>query len=95
MATDTVATFKDLESIIARILNLALSLGGLTAFIMLIVGGFKFLTSGGDPKQTQSAQSTITWAIAGLLIAIAAWFILGLISDFTGIDLSKFSITGN
>ena len=87
------ATFKDLEIILARILNLALSLGGLTAFVMLIVGGFKFLTSGGDPKQLESAKNTITWAIGGLVVAIGAWFILGLISDFTGIELTKFSLT--
>lgn len=91
-----VATFKDLETIIQRIIQLALSLGGLTTFIMLIVGGFKFLTSSGDPKQAESAKNTITWAIGGLIIAISAWFILNLIADFTGIDkttLFNFSIT--
>lgn len=92
MANPNPATFKDLEGIIQRIFNLALSLGGLTVFIMLIVGGFKFLTSGGDPKQTQSAQNTLTWAIIGLITAIAAWFILNLIANFTDIDLLEFSI---
>jgi type IV secretion system pilin len=85
-----VATFKDLETIIERIIQLALSLGGLVAFIMLIVGGFKFLTSSGDPKQAESAKNTITWAIGGLIVAIGAWFILNLIVDFTGLDKTTF-----
>ena len=85
-----VATFKDLETVIARVLNLALTLGGLTAFFMLIVGGFKFLTSSGDPKQIESAKNTITWAIGGLVVAIGSWFILNLIADFTGIDKTTF-----
>jgi len=89
------ASFKDLETIFARILNLALTLGGITAFIMLIVGGFRFLTSSGDPKQTQAAGQTITMAIVGLLVAIGSWFILGLLGNLTGLDLTTFSLTGD
>jgi hypothetical protein len=84
------ATFKDLEDIIARVFNLALTLGGLIAFVMLIVGGFKFLTSSGDPKQAESAKNTVTWAVGGLIVAITTWFILNLIADFTGMDKTTF-----
>jgi hypothetical protein len=90
------ATFKDLEVIIQHIIQLALTLGGLAAFVMLIVGGFKFLTSSGDPKQAESAKNTVTWAVGGLIVAIATWFILNLIVDFTGLEpdtFFKFSIT--
>ena len=52
---------------------------------MLIVGGFKYLISGGDPKQTKSATATITMAVVGLIAAIAAWFILRFIAHFTGL----------
>lgn len=92
MANPDPASLKDLEGIIERILEIALSLGGLTAFIMLIVGGFKYLVSGGDPKQTDAARSTITMAIVGIIIAIGAWFILSLLADLTGINLFEFSI---
>ncbi len=97
MANPPPATLQSLEGIIQNILELALSLGGLAAFVMLIVGGFKYLASGGDPKQAESARSTITMAIVGLLVAIGAWLILNFISDFTGIGdpLFNFSITGN
>lgn len=87
------ATLQQLEGIFKHILNIALTLGGLAVFIMLIIGGFKYLTSAGDPKQTESAQNTITMAIVGLLVAIGAWFILNFIAHFTGTDILNFSLT--
>ena len=95
MNSDGVATFFDLEIMVKNIIQVALTLGGIAVFVMLIVGGFKYLTSGGDPKQTASASSTITMAIVGLLAAIGAWFILKLLADLTGIDLFTFSLTNN
>ncbi|MCJ7804972.1 pilin [Patescibacteria group bacterium] len=86
------ATIQDLTVIVQRILNIAVHLAGIAAFIMLIVGGFQFLTAGGDSKKTQAASSTITFAIFGLVAVIAAWFILLFIYKFTGVDVTKFDI---
>ena len=86
-------TLSYLEVILKNFLNIAITLGGIAAFIMIIIGGFKYMTSGGDPKQTQAASQTITYAIIGLLAAIGSWFILKFIAGFTGIDLFNFSIT--
>lgn len=90
--TEDVAQLKDLETIFSRILSLATRAAGLVCFVMLIVGGFKYLTSGGDPKQTASARGTLTWAVAGLALIIAAWFILQFIEHFTGIQVTIFEI---
>ena len=89
--TNGIATLACLEVIIQRILNIAVRLAGIAAFIMLIVGGFQFLTAGGDPKKTQAASSTLTYAIFGLVAVIAAWFILLFIEKFTGVKLTEFT----
>lgn len=89
-----VATIQGLECIFVRILNIATSLAGLAVFIMLLVGGFKYLTSGGDPKKAQSAKDTLTYAILGLVLVIAAWFILAFIEEFTGVKVTIFKIPG-
>jgi len=83
------AKIRDLIPIIERILNIFLQLAGLAAFIMIIVGGFQYLTAGGDPKKTQAAGQTITFAVFGLVAVIAAWFILLLIEKFTGVNVSS------
>lgn len=76
---------KDIVVIIENIFSIAIRLAGVAAFIMFIVGGFKYLTAGGDPKAAESAKGTLTYAIFGLVLIIAVWFILRFISEFTGV----------
>ncbi len=89
---DTPAQITDLVVIVERILNIAVRLAGIAAFVMLIVGGFQYLTAGGDPKKTQAASSTFTYAIFGLVVVIAAWFILLFIEKFTGVKVTEFNL---
>ena len=86
------AKIQDLAIIIQRILNIAVRLAGIAAFIMLIVGGFQYMTAGGDPKKAQAASSTLTYAIFGLVAVIAAWFILLFIEKFTGVPVTLFNL---
>lgn len=86
------AQFTDLETLFSGILNVALTVAIIAVFLMLLLGGFKYLTSGGDPKGNESAKNIITYAILGLLLMIGAWFILQLIKTFTGVEVTKFSI---
>lgn len=86
------ATIKDFEEIVQNILNIAIRLAGVLLFIMLIIGGFKYLTAGGDPKKAEAARNTLTYAIAGLVLVILAWFILLFIEKFTGVKVTQFNI---
>jgi type IV secretory pathway VirB2 component (pilin) len=68
------------------IFNLAPKFAGLVAVIMVVVGGFMWMTSEGDPQKLQSAKGTLTWAALGLVfISIFSYFIY-LILDFFGIS---------
>lgn len=87
-----VPTIKCFEVIFANILTVAVSLAVLALFIMLVVGGFKYLTSGGDQKATASAQQTITYAIAGIALMASAFIIFRIIEVFTGIKVTIFTI---
>lgn len=87
-----VATIGSLGGLFENILGVALSLIGLTTFIMILVGGLKYLTSGGDPKQMEAAQSTLTYGIIGLVLAIGSWFILLAIQGFTGVEVTQFNV---
>ena len=86
------AQLKDLEEIFGRIISVVTGFAILAAFIMLVWGGFKYLTSGGDPKAAESAKNTITYALFGVAALIVVWLILRLISDFTGVNVTEFSI---
>lgn len=86
------ATIQDLEEVFSRILSLAIPFGGIAAFIMFVIGGFKYLTSGGDPRKSEAARQTITYALVGLLLLVSAFLIINFISTFTGVDVTKFTI---
>jgi len=68
-------------------------IGGFLSFIALIVGGFRYITARGDPKAIAAAQSSITWAIAGLGLIIVAWLILLFIEKFTGVQVTIFKLS--
>lgn len=68
--------------------------GAITLF-MVIFGGFKFMTSGGDSKAVEGAKKTITWAIIGLVLVIMSFAIITFIATITGLDcLTRFGLLG-
>ncbi|KKS97931.1 MAG: hypothetical protein UV73_C0004G0073 [Candidatus Gottesmanbacteria bacterium GW2011_GWA2_43_14] len=94
IGTDTidVPTFKCLEAVYARILQISIALALFALMVMLVIGGFKFLTSGGDPKATASAKQTMTYAVAGLFLMVIAFLIFRLIEVYTGVTITVFEI---
>lgn len=87
-----IATIQGFECIFYNILQVIVFFAGIAFFFMFITGGFKYLFSGGDSKKVAQASSTLTLAIAGVIGVIASWFILNLISQFTGINVLDFVI---
>jgi hypothetical protein len=65
-----------INKIIRTVVNLLSIAVGIAAVVMLIIGGLKYITSGGDSNQISSAKSTLTYAIVGLVIAALAQFIV-------------------
>lgn len=93
--SDDVATIIGIECLFARFIGIAISLIGIAILVMLVIGAYQILFSGGDPKAVESGRNTITYAILGLIIAISAWFIINLIASVTGasgITIFKVSI---
>jgi hypothetical protein len=60
---------------------------GIWFIFQFIIGGFFWITSGGDKNKLHEARERITNAAIGLLIVVAGWAILSLASLFTGVDL--------
>lgn len=90
-----IATIQGLECLFQNVVTVVTAFAGLAVFIMFLTGGLKYLTSGGDPKAQEQAKGTLTFAVLGLVLIIAAYLILNFLSIFTGIgNLTKFVIPG-
>jgi len=87
-----VFTIQGIEGIVSNILNIIIPVVGVILLLMLIAGGFQYITSEGEAEQTAKAKKTLTYAIFGLLVVLGAWLIIGLIEKFTGLDLHTFKI---
>jgi len=61
-----------LAKTINSIINLFSLIVGAASVIMIIYGGFKYITSGGNDDATKSAKNTILYALVGLIIVLVA-----------------------
>jgi hypothetical protein len=86
------ATFKDLENLVGNVINVILGFAGITFFVLLVIGGIRFITSGGDPKATEGAKKTLTYALGGFLVILLAFLILVLIYKITGVEVRTFKL---
>lgn len=62
-----------------QITNTILYIVGIIAVIMLIVGGIRYVISGGDSKKVTDAKNTVLYAIIGLIISFLAFAIVNFV----------------
>lgn len=74
-ATDS-STGPSVSKLITTIVSILSWVVGIASVIMIIVGGFRFITSGGDSNSVASARSTVLYAVIGLVIAAFAQIIV-------------------
>lgn len=69
-------TGGNIDSIIEWAINIFSVIVGVIAVVMIIVGGLKYITSGGDSGDITGAKNTILYAVVGLVIVALAQFIV-------------------
>lgn len=87
------AQLTDLTTVLSSVIGVAIPIAGIAVVVMFLVGGFGFLTAGGDKEATQKAQRTLTYAIGGLILVLSAWMIMALLGNFLGISFDNFTLS--
>ncbi len=64
------------DAAIGQVIQLLAMAAAVVGVVMMIIGGFKFIVSGGDASKTSSARNTILYAAIGLVIAATAQLIV-------------------
>ena len=87
---------NEFEKTIADIINVALSLLGIVAVVIILIGGFKWMTSGGDETKVGDARKFIFAGVIGLAIIMSSWalatFVLNKLGTATGVLDSEVDI---
>ena len=70
---------KPIGTTIGEVVNIFLYFVGAVAVIVVIWGGFQYITSSGDSQKATTAKNTIMYAVIGLVVAIFAYAIVNFV----------------
>jgi hypothetical protein len=79
---------KDPRETAASIINVLMGFLGIIAVVIILIGGFKWMTAGGDESKVEEAKKLMTAGVIGLCIVLASWgvtvFVLNALLSATG-----------
>jgi len=90
IGTLDINTDQSLPTVLLWVFRLLVGISGLAAFIMLVIGGFQWLTSVGDVGRISDARDRIKKALLGLLIILSSVIIVGFLNP----ELTNPSLSG-
>lgn len=73
-----------ITTLASKIVNIFSLVVGVVAVIMIIYGGFRYITSGGDSGRVGNAKNSLVYAIVGLIIVALAQLIVHFVLNQTG-----------
>ena len=78
----TVQSALTFTEIAAQVLNFLLSIVGIIAIIMLIFGGFMYLTSAGDEGKAETGKKIAFYSVIGITVALSALVLVTQVAKF-------------
>lgn len=82
---NTAAAEDNVNNVVKLAINLFSAIVGIISVVMIIVGGIRYITSGGDSGNVQAAKNTILYAVIGLVVvALAQVIVRFVLARFTG-----------
>ena len=73
------STPTDANVVIKNVTNIMFFIIGAVSVIMLIYGGIRYTTSGGNANSVTAAKNTVIYSIVGLVISILAYAIVNFV----------------
>ncbi|MBL7155481.1 MAG: hypothetical protein ISS88_03215 [Candidatus Portnoybacteria bacterium] len=58
------------------------------AALMIVVGGFQYMLSGGNEEKVATARKTIYWSLIGLIVILGSWGLLRALLEILGITVT-------
>ncbi len=75
---------EDLECVFNRAYNAAILSVGAVFIIWMIISGIKYMSAGGDEKAVGAARRSLTFAVLGFILVLAAYTIIRLVGTLLG-----------
>lgn len=75
------ADVSKIENFIKNITQVLVTLAGVSATGFFVWGGFRYITSSGNPEQLDGAKKTILYSAIGLAIALGAFVLSNIVTQ--------------
>lgn len=69
----------DVNTIIGNVIKAALGVMGALMLLMIVWGGFSWLTAAGNPEKIKAGSNKILWAILGSIVVLASYMLLNVV----------------
>ena len=79
-----ITRFTKLADLLGFVMNIVFYVGIALTIIFLIIGGIRYITSGGSKEGSEAARSNITNAIIGFIVVIGAFAIKTIVTNVLG-----------
>lgn len=77
--TDIRANLTGSDGILTNVVNILIVAAAIASVIMIVIGGFRYIFSQGEEKNTKAAKDTILYAVVGLVVSILAFAIVNFV----------------
>lgn len=74
--------YCNVESVYKKVMNIALYAIGIFSVIMIIVGGYTYMTAGANEERRKRGRVILTWAVIGLILVLGAAMLVNTIVTF-------------
>lgn len=78
---DQAATLFGNTGIFTTVTNVMLFIVGAISVIMIVIGGLRYVLSGGNSTNVTAAKNTILYAIVGLVVAMLAYAVINFVIE--------------
>src|SRR3989344_4955784 len=77
----------NLINVIQALIRFVLIFAFVVAFVMLLIGGIRWIMAGGDEKAVEKARNTITAALIGLVVILVAYALIRIVELFFNVNV--------
>lgn len=84
---------RDWGQLITWGLSVAMVIALIVMLVRIVMGAYKIITAGGNPKSITEGKDMIVWAIVGVLILSSAYAVLQLVQAILGVNIIEVQTT--
>lgn len=73
--------YCSVNSVVIQVITILLSVLAVISALMIVIGGYRYVMSAGNPEGAKKGRQTITYAIIGLVVSVLAYTLIAIVNN--------------